>query len=415
MNATLRATLLCFGALYAIPIAAWDLDARARVFGNAELLPEDDLQTSIDGTPAYEASTDLRLMFRDEYDGWHLNTALTTLYEVGDQFAFIGNPQDTLDQTPRNDRLRFMDLTWTLEDGPRHEIIQRFDRLFVEYRGEHWGMTVGRDAISWGSGIVFQPLDIFAPFAPTTVDRDYKPGEDLVRVDGVTANGSDWQLVGVFRRNLQGERTTSVDSFGGKWHGLLGDYEIELLGAKHYRDRVVGMSVKRGVYGAILRTDWLLTDLDEGGYKTSGAVNIDYSFTWLDRNWYVFGEYFHSGFGTNTQPVDLTKLPKALGVRLLRGELFTLMQDYSALGARLEWHPLLTQSLMLITNLHDGSNLVQTQLAYEPTDAQHLDVGYVRNLGGTGEEYGAISLPPPAVDLTTGGGSQWYLRWTYYW
>ncbi len=164
-----------------------------------------------------------------------------------------------------------------------------------------------------------------------------------------------------------------------------------------------------------MRTDWLVTDLDDGGYKTSGIVNLDYSFTWLDRNWYVFGEYFHSGFGINRQPVDLAKLPKALSARLLRGELFTLMQDYSAVGARLEWHPLLTQSLTLITNLHDGSNLVQTQLAYEPSDAQHVDAGYVRNLGDTGDEYGAIALPPPATGLTTGGGSQWYLRWTYYW
>jgi len=80
-----------------------------------------------------------------------------------------------------------------------------------------------------------------------------------------------------------------------------------------------------------------------------------------------------------------------------------------------EWHPLVTQSLTLITNLHDGSNLVQTQFAYEPTDAQHVDAGYVRNLGGTGKEYGAIELPPPAAAFTTGGGSQFYLRWTYYW
>jgi hypothetical protein len=161
-----------------------------------------------------------------------------------------------------------------------------------------------------------------------------------------------------------------------------------------------------------LRTDWLLTDLDDGGYKTSGAVNLDYSFTWLDRNWYVFGEYFHSGFGTNTQPVDLTKLPRALSERLLRGELFTLMQDYSALGARLEWHPLVTQSLTLITNLHDGSNLVQTQLAYEPTDAQHLDAGYVRNLGGTGKEYGAIELPAPATGLPLAAARSGIPRWT---
>jgi hypothetical protein len=56
MNASLRVTLLCVGALHAISAFAWDLDARVRTFGNAaELLPEDDLQRSVDGTPAYEA------------------------------------------------------------------------------------------------------------------------------------------------------------------------------------------------------------------------------------------------------------------------------------------------------------------------------------------------------------------------
>src|SRR5262245_8322541 len=188
MNSALRISLVFAAALNAMCAYAWELDARARLFGNAELLPDDDLQRELDGSPAYEKSADLRLMFQDAIGKWHLNAALATLYEGGDQFAFISNPQDTLDQTPRNDRLRYMDLTLTLEKGSRHETTQRFDRLALEYRAEHWNATVGRDAVSWGSGIVFQPLDIFAPFAPTTVDRDYKPGEDLIEVDGVTTN-----------------------------------------------------------------------------------------------------------------------------------------------------------------------------------------------------------------------------------
>lgn len=394
---------------------AWDFDARARLFGNTQVLPDDDVQRSVDGSPTYEGSGDFRAMFDDSFAAWHFDAALTTLYEVGDQFAFDANPQDTLDQTPRNDRLRFMDLTWTLEDGPRHEVIQRFDRLAVEYRAEHWGVTIGREAVSWGGGIVFQPLDIFAPFAPTTVDRDYKPGEDLVMVDGVTEGGSDWQVLGVFRRTLDGQRTTSVDSFGGKWRGAVGDYEVELVGARHYRDYVAGTSIKHSIGGALFRTDWLLTDLDEGGYKFSGTANVDYSFTWLEHDWYVFGEYFHSGFGTDHEPIELNDLPVPLRDRLLRGEVFTLMQDYTAIGTQLQWHPLIKQTLTLISNLHDHSSLVQTQLELEPSDAQHLDAGYVGNLGGRGDEYGAIALPAPATGLTTGGGSQWYLRWTYYW
>jgi len=415
MSPMLRIALLVVSAMPATTTHAWELDARVKLFGVTAMLPEDDLQRSVDGTPIHEGSADMRLMFRDALDDWHLIADLTTLYEGGDQFAFISAPEDTLDQTPRNDRFRFMNLTWTLEDGPRHQVIQRFDRLAIEYRADRWGVTVGRQAISWGSGIVFQPLDLFAPFAPTTVDRDYKPGEDLVMVDGVTDAGNDWQFVGVFRRTVEGERSTSVDSFGAKWRGNIGTTEFELLGGRHFRDNVIGTSVKHSIGGAMLRTDWLLTDLEEGGTKLSGIVNLDYSFTWLERNWYVFGEYFRSGFGTNDQPVELNNLPAALRDRLLRGELFTLMQDYTAFGAQLQWHPLLTQSLTLISNLHDGSNLVQTQLSWEPSDSQHVDAGYVRNLGDNADEYGAIPLPAPATGLTTGGGSQWYLRWVHYW
>ncbi len=175
------------------------------------------------------------------------------------------------------------------------------------------------------------------------------------------------------------------------------------------------MSVKRAIYGAVLRTDWLLTDLDEGGYKTSGVVNLDYSFVWLDRNWYVFGEYFHSGFGMNRQPVDLTKLPKALTDRLLRGELFTLMQDYTALGTRLEWHPLVTQSLTLITQparrFEPGADAVRLRTQRRAASRRRLRPQPGRNGQGVRRDRFAAA----GAALTTGGGSQWYLRWTYYW
>src|SRR5262245_18518007 len=303
------------------PAHAWELNGRAEGFGVAQFLEEDDIQRAVVGTPTYEGSADLRLMFRDTAASWHFIADLVTLYEVGDQFAFVSSPENTLDQSPRNDRLRFMDLTWTLDKGDRHDVIQRFDRLAVEYRAEHWGVTVGRDAVSWGGGIVFQPLDLFAPFAPTTVDRDYKNGEDLIKVDGVTESGGDWQLLGVFRRKLDGERTTSVDAFGAKWHGTIGETEYELMGGRNYQDDVFGVSLRHSIGGALARTDWLVTDLDDGGTKVSGIANIDYSFTLFERNAYVFGEYFHSGFGVDHDPVDLTKLPQALRDRLLRGEL----------------------------------------------------------------------------------------------
>ena len=71
---------------------------------------------------------------------------------------------------------------------------------------------MGRQAVSWGNGMVFQPLGLFSPFAPTTVDRDYKAGDDLLLVERLFANGSDLQLLLVGRRDADGALSGSASS-----------------------------------------------------------------------------------------------------------------------------------------------------------------------------------------------------------
>jgi hypothetical protein len=411
---TCRRWLLCLVVIVTAPAHGWQLNERLKLFGTETWLPEDDLQRALEGSPAYDGSADLRTMFRDQWGNWRLIVDHTLLYQGGDTYAFEGAPENTIDQTPTSDARRYVDMTWTLEDGARHETLHRFDRLALEYRTERWGATIGRMAVSWGSGIVFQTIDLFAPFAPTTVDRDYKNGEDLVMVDGL-AGGGDWQLLGVVRRNDEEQRTGSVDSFGGKWHSTLGSTEYEVIAGRHYRDPIVGFSLRHAIGGALVRTDWLYTDIHDGGDAVSGLVNIDYSFAWFQRNWYAFAEYFHNGFGSDRHPIDASELPEALSVRLQRGEVFTIMRDYLAVGTQIEWHPLLTHTLTLIANLHDQSSLLQTQLSYNASDAQLIEVGLVTNFGDTGDEYGAIPLGALAPGYTAGGGTQLYLRWTYYW
>ena len=151
-------------------------------------------------------------------------------------------------------------------------------------------------------------------------------------------------------------------------------------------------------------------------WKVSAVLNIDYSLELAGRSTYVFAEYFHNGFGVDELPDAALQLPQPLVDRLGRGELFNLMKDYLALGANHEWHPLWSQNLTLIGNLHDGSGLLQTQATYEPGDHQRLQFGVVVPLGRAGDEFGGVPL---AMDLegepiTTGGGVRGYLRWVYY-
>ena len=392
--------------LTAGPAAGAELDARLKYFATVGWLPEEDLQRQLSGTPAFDDNVDLRLMFRHRTGAvtWIADHSTTLIRGDGlDQAAGI-----TLDQTQVDDDRRLADLTWTLDDGDHHRLLHRFDRLGVQIRRGRWNVTAGRQAVSWGNGLVFQPLDLFNPFAPTTVDQDYKAGDDLLLVERALDDGGNVQILAVARRDV----TADAGSLAAKWHRFVGMGEVELVAARHFEDRVFGAALRFPVGGALVRSDVVATRLAGGDWRLSGIVNLDYSLVLGRRNVYLFGEYFHNGFGVDALPATPAAYPEPLTERLGRGELFNLMRDYLAFGGTVEWHPLWSQALTLIGNLGDGSVLLQTQLSHEPGDHQRLELGVVAPLGSAGDEFGGVPVMGDA--LTVGGGTRAYLRWAYY-
>ncbi len=412
MRLLLAVSVVLTLAVLAGEASALELDARGKLFGVGTALPEESLQRQISGTPAYDYAADLRLMFNQEVERFSFDLHYDLIVNGGDSFAYLTNPGVTLDQSSTSDRFRLMDLTWTVDSGEKYQIVQRLDRLAAQYRGETWGFIVGRQAVTWGSGIVFQPMDLISPFAPTTVDTEFKNGDDMLVVDKLFGDGSDLQFVGVARRDLEGDVTTDVASAALKWRKFLGGVEFEVFGAKHYEDQVYGGAVRIPVGGALLRTDVVATRLSGGDWRVSGVVNADISFDLGERPTYVFAEYYHNDFGVHTLPASVLLLPEPLTERLARGEVFNLMRDYLAVGGSIQWHPLWTQTLTVIGNLNDGSGVLQTALSYVPSDQATLEAGITWSIGHAGEEFGGIPLL--GVDATTGGAFQGFLRWVYY-
>ncbi len=411
---------LVLALLFASGLAhALEADVRLKWFGSVTALPSHDAIRFLDGTPQRDQSVDARLMFSGGGGGfeWLVHHASTML--SGDGVALSRQNQRAVpgafDSVPSGDERRLADLTWPIDDGKRHDAFHRLDRVALKYRRGRWAFTVGRDAVSWGSGRVFQPMDLFNPFAPTAVDRDFKAGDDLVHAQVLLDSGADIELLAVGRRDAAGDVTATAASFAGKVHGFAGAAEYELLAARHYRDRVYGATLRLPLGGALLRTDIVATDLQGGGWRTSGVLNVDYSFDVGQKNVYVFGEYYHNGFG-GSSIVPLAQQSPLLLERLARGEVFTLMRDYAALGGSVQWHALLTQNLTLIANLHDASSLLQTSFTYDPGDRQRLEVGFTLPMGRRGDEYGGLPVArsPTGSVLTSGGGARAFARWVFY-
>lgn len=397
-----------------------DLTFRLKAFTSSSSVPVTDLNLLQLGNRRGDSALDLRTMLQHDVGRWSFELAHTTLAQHGDGIV-LGQNASQSEQIVVSDANRALTLTEQLNAGGRHRSLHRLDRFNLRWRSDRWGVTVGRQAVSWGSGIVFQPLDPFNPFAPTAVDRDYKPGDDLVLVERLFDNGHDAQLLHVLRRDNSGELASANASTAAKWHGYAGLLEFELIAAQHYDADFIGLSGRIPVGPAVLRGDIALRRgvANTTGTQTWGAlgvINMDVAFPWRGRTVYAFAEYFHNDFGLAQIPSPLATLPDDLQAGLQRGEFFNLMRDYLAVGGSFEWHPLLNQQLTVITNLHDSSSLLQTQFAYDIGQNQNVQLGWIGSTGGSGDEFAPITVGvlPMGQPVTQGGGDAVYLRWAGY-
>jgi hypothetical protein len=406
--------LVFFSFLFVGCAYALEADFRFKWFTTSSQLPAHDVQREAVDSPSVNSTGDLRMMFRQDLGPIRFIVDYSLILQNGDAIALQNGQDSALDQTVISDRNRWINATWDVEDGAgfHHQSLHRLDRAAIQIQQGDWGVTLGRQAVSWGSGHVFQPMDPFNPFSPTVVDRDYKPGNDLLLVERLFDNGHDMQVLHIARRDADYHVTNDVSSTAFKWHGMMRESEFEVVAAHHYGGGMGGLTLRVPWGGAMIRSDVMASELRGGKWSVSGIVNADYSFMLGNFNSFVFGEYFYNDLGVNELPDRLSALPLELAVRLERGEVFNLMKHYMALGGNILWHPLFNTSLTLITNIKDSSSLMSFSASYIPSDHQTLQVGWIHPLGRAGNEYGGVPLLGKGV--TTGGASRGFLRWLYY-
>jgi hypothetical protein len=310
-----------------------------------------------------------------------------------------------------DDHRRLFDLTSELIDRERATAVQRLDRLSLGYRDGRGLVRFGRQAVSWGNGLVFHPLDFVNPFSPIAIDKDYKTGDDMLYGQWGLAAGGDVQAIVLPRRDpatggVEGRESTAAI----KLRRRAGPFDLDLLVARHYDQPLAGLGAVRSLGGAVWRLDAAYAGLPDGGGALSLVTNLDYSWTWGGKNVYGYLEYFRSGVGETERARYAAPNPD-LAARLARGELYTLARDYAALGLQIELTPLLNLFNSLVWNLDDGSFIYQLRLVYDWRQNTQLMVGAHRPHGARGDEYGGVAAGS-GVYVTP--GRSYYARLAYY-
>ncbi len=315
---------------------------------------------------------------------------------------------------PIDDSRRVMNLTRTISENDDYVIYHHLDRLNLTIQPDWGTIRLGRQVITWGNGMLFNPMDLVNPFSPTDIERDYKVGDDMVFTEFSDNDMGSFQLIYVPRRDPASEDIGwDQSSVAGKYHFEKGDLGGDIMAATHYRVGVFGLGFTGYLGGAAWRLNGTYTLLDDDQYNDDYlalVVNMDYSWVWWGKNFYGFIEYYHNGLGDNDY-VKASEDPDIVA-RIERGELFALGRDYLGVTVNMEAHPLLNIYITVIDNLSDPSGSIQPRAVYSLSQNSEVIVGGTIYYGGKNSEFGGYAVT--GTDLYNKAGNELFLWISYY-
>ena len=337
--------------------------------------PDDSLFRDLVGSSSVDAAGELRLNFstKSELLSFHADYQLIALRS---EFLPAGLPSDDH---------RLFDFTKTIDDGDDNAILHRLDRFWVGYTGEKAVVRFGRQALSWGNGLFFAPMDLVNPFDPTTIDTEYKSGDDMLYGQYLRESGDDIQGAVVFRRDpSSGDLESDEATVALKYHGFAGENEYDVLVAESYDSTVIGIGGVRSIGGAIWRGDIVFTDSASDSY-VEVVTNLNYSWSWGGRNVSGAVEYYYNGSD----------------------------RHYVAGSMSIEMSPLWMLTPTLISNVDDPSGLFQLVTNYSLSDNMTFLGSLNLPLGSTGTEFGGADSGIPNRYLSTDVGVFAQLTWYF--
>ena len=290
-----------------------------------------------------------------------------------------------------------LDLEHTLDASRRSRTTVELDRLSLTWTAPWGALTMGRHAVTWGGGFVFNPFDLFNPFAPSDVVRDYKAGSDMIHLD-LPADSGGWQLLAVGRRDPSSQNPSFENaSFAVLRQIWIDSQTLDLLAAWHYDEPVLGLGWGGLLGEASWHVDltWQPVSPPAGGPTKdafAAVANLQYSWLWAGHNVYGVLEFHYNGFGRSDYRTAL--VDPFLNAQRLRGNAFVLGQAYAAGSLQVELHPLVNFFGTVIVNLHDPSLLAQPRLVWNASNTMTLTAGLDLPIGRTGTEFGGFTPLP---------------------
>jgi hypothetical protein len=256
---------------------------------------------------------------------------------------------------------RIRQLDWQLAASQDAEWWIEVDRAAVHARVGPANLTVGRQAIGWGRGVLFGAVDLFSPFTPLEADREWRRGVDAVRADIKLADSVSVDAVGAFGPDADHSAVAA------RLRGYAGKADVELVGGRRARDVFGGATTSAAVGEAEVHAELAVfrTPAVPGSmaFATERSVvkavaGASYRVP-LGSGVLVYAEYHYSGFGASSAAGILPLLADpAFQERYVRGDTQILERHAIAVLASYEQSPEVSWSAEALHSPIDGSGVI---------------------------------------------------------
>lgn len=211
--------------------------------------------------------------------------------------------QNTLANTEphASDLFRYSDLSsdWLNDNGINGstKIGYEVDRLSYQHRFDKTTVGFGRQAIDWGSGRFWQPLNVFGAFAPTDLDTDFKPGIDAAVINWYPSDFSSLTAVYAFAPN----GNATIDNSAAIYYRrqLREQVEMSLLAAQVIDNTAIGLSLEGELQGMGWRIEGAHNNLEQTNENTLFWIaGLDYQF---ENGLLLAAEWYNHNGGVNSE------------------------------------------------------------------------------------------------------------------
>ena len=316
------------------------------------------------GDPLYQSQNSIRVMFE---------------YFLGDELAFefhyeaspiyysspvVQSPLAGRTFTVVGNNYRLTDPSPTLGNvGDKSVVYQNLDRANLQINLRSGDLTIGRQAISFGSARIINPTDVFLPFDVKTLNQEYRIGVDAIRFQKPLSDLSELDVGVILGEDGDEENSAAFVQALTNLSGV--DISGTLI--RYSRQNLIGAGIQSslGDFGF-----WL-----EGAYVrgddnyTRVSTGLDYAF-----NDSVFGaiEYHFSEAGASS-PEEYISLVDEIAFQ--KGGVFLLGRNYLIPVVSWVASPLLTVSTQALINLDDSSAFLSVTGEYSVSENLYTNLG----------------------------------------